>query len=226
MVQWIMTCVSTATFSINVNEEKYGYFKGGRGIRQGDPISPYLFTLVMEMLNIVVQNKINENPRFRYHWGCKQLKISHLCFADDLLMFCHGDVESVRVIKGALDEFSMISSLVPNMGKSTVFFGNIRERTKQEIIDIMPFKVGSLPVTYLGVPLVTKQLGRLQLISSVLSSIHVYWDSVFMLPKDLIKHQSVNTNAKVIDMWSKNGWRWPSVLNDNPLIQTIPYVQL
>ncbi|GKF23430.1 hypothetical protein Tco_0075752, partial [Tanacetum coccineum] len=67
------------------------------------------------------------------------------------------NIDSLKVIKEALDEFNMISGLVLNMGKSTVFFGNLNNLTKQEIIDVMPFKVGSLPVTYLGVPLITKQ---------------------------------------------------------------------
>ncbi|GJV40060.1 RNA-directed DNA polymerase, eukaryota, reverse transcriptase zinc-binding domain protein [Tanacetum coccineum] len=98
MIGWIMTCVSTATFSININRDRHGYFKGGRGLRKGDPISPYLFTL-----------------------------ISHLCFADDLLMFCHGDTESVKVIKSALDEFSKVSNLIPNMGKSTIFFDKMAD---------------------------------------------------------------------------------------------------
>ncbi|GKC59315.1 hypothetical protein Tco_1086913, partial [Tanacetum coccineum] len=74
-------------------------------------------------------------------------------------MFCHGDIESVKVLKGALDEFSMISGLVPNMGKSIVFFENLKNQTKQEIMDVMPFKDGTLPVTYLEVPLITKQIG-------------------------------------------------------------------
>ncbi|GJR14147.1 RNA-directed DNA polymerase, eukaryota, reverse transcriptase zinc-binding domain protein [Tanacetum coccineum] len=262
-------------FSINVNGEMHGYFKRGMGLRQGDLISSYLFTLVMEMLNIVVQNRINGNPKFRYHWGCKQLKISHLSFADDPLMFCHGDIESVKVLKGALDEFSMISSLVPNMGKNIVFFRNLKNQTKQEIMDVMPFKVGTLLVTYLGVPLINKQIGirdckclvdkvrakvnswknkmltyagRLQLISSVLSSIHVYWASVFMLPKitikdinklfkrkglmstligqEAMKHKSINTMDKVRDLWSKKGWKWPKHINVNSLPQTVPYFQL
>ncbi|GKC83476.1 RNA-directed DNA polymerase, eukaryota, reverse transcriptase zinc-binding domain protein [Tanacetum coccineum] len=200
-----------AAFSINVNGERPGYFKGGRGLRQGDPISPYLFTLVMEMFNIIVQSKIKDSPKFKYHWGCKQMKISHLCFADDLLMFCHGDTESVKVIKSALEDFSKVSGLVSNMGKSTMFFGNVKEHVKQEILSILPFKVGTLPVTF---PLVSKQIGlneckclmekvrvkvhcwknkmltyagRLQLISSVLSSIHVYWAFVFILPKMIVK---------------------------------------
>ncbi|GJR07383.1 Toll/interleukin-1 receptor domain-containing protein [Tanacetum coccineum] len=93
------------------------YFKGGRGLRQGDPISPYLFTLVMEVLNLLIKKNIEENEEFEYHHGCKKLKITHLCFADDLLAFCHGDCESVRIIKKSLDEFSGYSGLLPNMQK-------------------------------------------------------------------------------------------------------------
>ena len=72
--------------------ERVGYFNGGRGLRQGDPISPYLFTLVMEVLNLMLKKNIAVSAQFKYHFGCKKLRITHLCFADDLLVFCHGDV--------------------------------------------------------------------------------------------------------------------------------------
>ncbi|GKB07533.1 RNA-directed DNA polymerase, eukaryota, reverse transcriptase zinc-binding domain protein [Tanacetum coccineum] len=95
-------------------------------------------------------------------------EISHLRFADDLLILCHGDLKSVKVIKAALDKFSGISGLNPNMGKSTVFFRNLKEDVKNEILKILPFKVGKLPVTYLGVPLITKQIDIYRLLKGFL----------------------------------------------------------
>lgn len=86
-------------------------------------MSPYIFTLVMEVLSLILRQQISESDNFKFHWGCKDLQISHLCFADDLLVLCHGDVNSVKVVKKALDKFSAVSGLHPNMGKSIVFLG-------------------------------------------------------------------------------------------------------
>lgn len=127
MVEWIMQCVSTTAFTINVNGERIGYFKGARGLRQGDPMSPYLFTLIMEIFTLVLRRKINSSGDFQYHFGCKEMKLTHVCFADDLLVMCHGDTASVGVIKGAIEEFSSYSGLLPNISKSTVFFWEYAE---------------------------------------------------------------------------------------------------
>nr|GEZ45879.1 RNA-directed DNA polymerase, eukaryota, reverse transcriptase zinc-binding domain protein [Tanacetum cinerariifolium] len=214
MIQWIMTCVSSAAFTISVNGERFGYFKGGRGLRQGDPISPDLFTLVMEVFSLIMSRNVQNSPDFKYHVGCKELKLTHLIFADDLLVLCHGDLKSISVLKKALNEFSKVFGLVPNINKSVVFFGNVDKQAQRAILDELSFMVGTLPVKYLGVPLITKKIGvaeckilmykvknvvldwknkslsyagRLQLISSVLASMQVYWASVFLISKTTIR---------------------------------------
>ncbi|GKB38051.1 RNA-directed DNA polymerase, eukaryota, reverse transcriptase zinc-binding domain protein [Tanacetum coccineum] len=201
MIRWIMAWITSPKFTICVNGERYGYFKRGKGLRQGDPISPYPFTIVMKMLNIILKAEIKKEKLFKYHFRCRQLKITHLCFADDLLVMCHGDVHSIKTIKKALEKFSVVSGLQPNLGKSTMFCGSLDDETKGEIQNILPFKIGKLPVKYLGVPLMSKKIrvadcnvlidkvtqklsdwksknltyaGRAQLIASVLSCMQVY----------------------------------------------------
>lgn len=87
MVHWIMECVTSASFSLSINGNIHGYFKGKRGLRQGDPLSPYLFTLVMEVLTLVLQKRVEESLVFKYHVKCKSLGIINVCFADDLFLF-------------------------------------------------------------------------------------------------------------------------------------------
>ncbi|GKE07786.1 RNA-directed DNA polymerase, eukaryota, reverse transcriptase zinc-binding domain protein [Tanacetum coccineum] len=115
---------------LNETLEVHGYFKGGRGLRQSDPMSPYLFTLVMEIFNLIMMKKIEEAQNFKYHFGCKEIKLTNLCFADDLLVVCNGDKDSLEVVKSSLNEFSLVSGLFPNLSKSTIFFGSINEKER------------------------------------------------------------------------------------------------
>ncbi|XP_022014977.1 uncharacterized protein LOC110914496 [Helianthus annuus] len=213
MVDWIMVCVSTVSFSICVNGTVHGFFKGKRGLRQGDPISPYLFTLVMEVLTSILHHAVRIDSSFRFHNKCEKQQIINLCFADDLFLFARGEVNSARCIMTSLAKFTKMSGLVPSNQKSTIFFCNVTNHVKDSILELMPFVEGKLPVRYLGVPLISSRLGyndcrvlverlekrithwrnkllsfagRLQLIVSVLSSMHIYWSSVFMLPARII----------------------------------------
>lgn len=136
MVHLIMQCISCSHFSINVNGEPCGYFKGARGLRQGDPLSPYLFTLVMEVFTHTMKRQVKNNVCFKYHWGGKEMELTHLCFADDLLVVCKLEAESIKAIKAALDEFSSYSGLLPNEGKSTIFFGSVEQEEQDQIIEM------------------------------------------------------------------------------------------
>ncbi|GKB29207.1 putative reverse transcriptase domain, reverse transcriptase zinc-binding domain protein [Tanacetum coccineum] len=213
MIKWIMACVTSTSFSLNLNGDIHGFFKGKRGLRQGDPLSPYLFTLIMEVLTLMIKRRVNLSGVFRYHKHCEELQLVNVCFADDLFIFARGDLDSARVIMESLDEFKLTSGLVPSIPKSTAFFCNVPNHVKISILNIMPFAEGNLPVKYLGVPLISSRLlnkdckvlvekaknriedwknkslsfaGRLQLCKSVISSLHVYWASVLIIPKGII----------------------------------------
>lgn len=95
---WIKACITTTSFSVKVNGAPCGYFKGAKGLRQGDPLSRYLFVIVMEVLSLML-SKASKDPAFRFHWKTAPISLTHLCFADDLIIFSHRDLASVMIIK-------------------------------------------------------------------------------------------------------------------------------
>ncbi|GJX59639.1 reverse transcriptase domain, reverse transcriptase zinc-binding domain protein [Tanacetum coccineum] len=131
----------------------------------------------------------------------------------DLIMFARGELKSGKVLMDSLEEFKNVSGLVPCIPTSTPFFCNVDGHVKNTIIQLMPFEQGVLPIKYLGVPLVSLRLlhkdckiivervhnrigdwknkclsflGRMQLDIYVLSSMHGYWASIFILPVRII----------------------------------------
>ncbi|GJW90740.1 putative RNA-directed DNA polymerase [Tanacetum coccineum] len=183
MVRWIMACVTSTSFSISINGDIHGFFKGKRGLRQGDPLSPYLFTLVMEVLTLILQRRVRVSDSFRYHKHCEELKIINMCFADDLFLFARGDVNSAKVILDSLNEFKHVSGLVPSIPKSMAFFCNVLNHVKLDckiLGEKAQNRIGDWKNKSLSFA------GRLQLCTSVLSSMKVYWASVLAIPKGII----------------------------------------
>ncbi|KAL2934807.1 LINE-1 reverse transcriptase-like protein [Bienertia sinuspersici] len=140
-VDWIMMCVSTPAFSLNINGETCGYFKGKRGLRQGDPISPLLFVICMDYLSRLLV-LVGKAKGFDYHPRCKTLGLSHLAFADDLIIMCKGDSSSARKVLQCLATFADVSGLVANEGKSNAYFCNVASGIKEEILKFSGFKEG------------------------------------------------------------------------------------
>ena len=170
--------------------------------------------MLKDFLSQLIKHNVKNNPRFKYHWQCDKLQISHLCFADDLLLLFHGDLEYANVMKDSLAQFYDFTRLLANNDKSNLFFSGTEEHIANVICQELHFNKGTFPVKYLGVPLITSKLkksdcddfvnkisshllswtskslsytGRLQLIQSVIARIQNYWAELFILPKSVLK---------------------------------------
>lgn len=159
-IHWIFLCISTGTFSITVNGEMEGFFPSQRGFRQGCSLLPYLYVLV----NNVLSKKLNEAAilgNIGYHPFCDTLHITHLSFADDMLVFTDGRELSIKGVLDVFAEFSCVSGLAINTQKTSVFNSGTNRGGLVEYSKKLGLIVEDLPIRYLGLPLTTKIMTRL-----------------------------------------------------------------
>ena len=124
-IDQIMSCVTTSSFSIRLNDKAYGNFRPARGIHQGDLLSPYLFFIFVEAFTSLLARE-EENGRLHGVSISRYAPtISHLFFANDSLLFCQNKQEEVQVISEVLELYAMASSQCINLEKSSVFFSKI-----------------------------------------------------------------------------------------------------
>ncbi|XP_074318577.1 uncharacterized protein LOC141655393 [Silene latifolia] len=158
-INLIMVCVSSPSYSLHVNGSTFGYFQGKRGLRQGDPLSPLLFTLAMEYLSRIL-HVVSLQDTFRFHPMCGHIKLNHLLFADDLLMFCKGNAASIMWLLRYFSTFSAASGLCLNRDKSDIYFNGVLGDIIEDIVKISGFRIGKLLFNYLGVPISTKKISE------------------------------------------------------------------
>lgn len=219
----IKKCLTTTHFSIAINGESCGYFKGTRGLRQGDPLSPYLFVLALEVLSQLLIGKYTDGS-IGFHPQTEDLQLTHLAFADDLMIFSDGTVNSIKCIADTLEDFALWSGLRMNKSKTELYVAGLNNDETADIARL-GFNIGSLPIRYLGLPLMHRKLrisdyrplldkisanfncwsakalsyaGRRQLISSVIYGTINFWTSAFVLPKGCI--------AKIESLCSRFLW--------------------
>ena len=92
-VNWISRCLETVSYSFNCNGEVKGFVKSGRGIRQGDPLSPYLFLICSEGFSNLLQRSAENKNLKGLKISRQSPNITHLFFVDDSLIFCRVDVQ-------------------------------------------------------------------------------------------------------------------------------------
>ncbi|XP_075103543.1 uncharacterized protein LOC142178112 [Nicotiana tabacum] len=106
-INWVMNCISTTQYNIALNGDLYGNIQGKHGLR--------------------IIKRVASMSGFLYHTKCQGLKLNHLCFADDVLLFCKGTYQSVLMMLRGRQSFSRASGLCTNAGKSNIFSANMDE---------------------------------------------------------------------------------------------------
>ena len=190
-----------------------GHFKSSRGLCQGDPISPFLFILVTDVLSWLLLQKEHVGLLHRAKIARNCPPVSHLMFANDLIVFSHATMEGLEAIKSCLSQFQSWSGLAINPRKSTISFSkNTSHATKTQLCTHMGLRISDTKALYLGLPLsikrgqdspflaiveknsqcvsrwkakVLSQTARATLIKLVLSALLSYWMSSFQIPKNI-----------------------------------------
>ncbi|CAN1188832.1 Putative ribonuclease H protein At1g65750 [Linum perenne] len=157
----IMNCISTPTFQVLWNGSCSASFTPSRGLRQGCPLSPYLFTLCIERLSQMITSAVT----FDYWKPIRLVRngepLSHIFFADDLVFFGHASVTQARVFMDIIERFCTASGQSINKSKSRVFFSaGMNRNTSRSITDIMGIRATQDLGHYLGVPLLHGRITR------------------------------------------------------------------
>jgi len=116
------------------------FFGSGLGLRQGVPISPLLFVIVMDYLSRALKIAA-QSLDFKFHPLCKSVSLAHLCFGDDLLLFCKADCGSVACLMAAFQHFSECTRLEANL-ESQIIMAGINEVLKKHLLELTGFQEG------------------------------------------------------------------------------------
>ena len=212
-INLVMKCISTMSYSVIIKGTTYGNIIPTRELRQGNPLSPYLFLLCAEGFSGLIHDAAQNNQLHGISICRGAPKITHLFFADDNLLFCRVNGNECSKPKEILSMYESVSGQKINTDKSSIFFNpSTSQELKDEIINILGSMHDSNHTKYLGLPFIigrSKKLvfaeikekvgkklaswkgkllstgGKKVLIKVVAQAIPTYTMSCFQLPKSL-----------------------------------------
>jgi hypothetical protein len=215
---WITKLVRGGSLAIRINEEDSSYFRPGKGLRQGDPLSPLLFNLVVDVFTRMLSKAVRQHYLSGLMTDLYPEGVISLQYADDTLLFLNHDPRSAHHLKWLMIFFEKISGMHINYHKSDLTPINLSEEEIQDYAKTFCCKIGNFPFTYLGVPLHHDKLrrediqpiidkimrrilgwkgkllsygARLTLLKACLASIPIYLLSFIKFPKWALK--AINT---------------------------------
>ncbi|XP_040998968.1 uncharacterized protein LOC121244821 [Juglans microcarpa x Juglans regia] len=231
--QWIelvMNCIEAVSYAILVNGSPQESFHPTRGIRQRDPLSPYVFIICAKALSSLISKTKGEGLIHGVPIAKNRLRISQLFFADDCLLFCKANAIEWGKLFGLLRAYESASGQILNLEKTSIIFSkNTSRDTQQYILSIDGVRNGMSYEKYLGLPSVVgknkaktfkrildsirakvsnhrvkmlSQAGNEIFIKAFIQALPTYTMSIFKLPNSLL--QEIN---RVINnfWWGQQG---------------------
>ena len=212
-VQLAMETVCTTTYLVLINGKPKGFVTPTRGIKQGDPLSPYLFLFCAEGLFAMIRKAEEARNLQGILSDDGGVCLSHLLFADNSFIFCQATMEKCQRLLTILKQYEVALGQAVNRQKTTLFFSrNTRTNVKQNIQNMMGARIMDDCEKYLGLPMasgkskvntfkdlqekITRRVmgwkkkiilkaGREILIKTIAQAIPTYSMSIFKIPKTL-----------------------------------------
>ena len=233
---WISTLLGSSSTSVLLNGVKGKWFRHFRGLRQGDPLSPLLFIIAMEPLQRLFE--MAARGGVLTDLGGRSVKLRASLYADDAAIFLNPVRDEVQAVSTLLHMFGQASGLNINLSKCAAYPIHCHDVNLEDVLQGFPCPVKNFPCTYLGLPLHTRQLrrvdiqpiidkvanrlpawkgsflnksARLKLVNTVLSSIPVYFLTIFG-PKKM-GYQEVRQDQKGFLVERNYGSQWCTMLS-------------
>ncbi|GJY92863.1 putative RNA-directed DNA polymerase, partial [Tanacetum coccineum] len=212
--RWVETFLRSSTMSVLVNGSPSEEFGLERGVRQGDPLSPFLFILAAKGLNAIVSEAVEKGIFTGVKVGENKVVVSHLQYADDTIFLGEWNKDNAKSRMCILKCFEEVSGLRVNYNKSKLYGIGVEDRELSDMARWMGCGIGEFPFMYLGLSIGENMRrindwkvmvdkfksrladwkaktmsfgGRLTLVKSVIGSLPLYYFLMFRVPLSVIK---------------------------------------
>lgn len=227
-INWIKVCISKVSFALLINKSPSNWFNSTRRLRQRDPISPYLFILIVQNLTSMLNFAMANNMIPGFNSGLSN-NFNHLMYVDNLILITQASRKISRNVKLCLSIYGILTGQKLNNSKSEIIFpSRFNMRLKNSISRILGYKVGSFSFNYLGILISPKKLalsyfsslvnkieksvtfwkksrislaGKTILINSAIMSTPLYYLSAYPVPDSILDRI---TKAARAFFWSKD----------------------